>query len=102
MCTNTACDRSHAKSTHFGPCGTLWSVTVQGYPPPPPVVAADPYRAYAVGLVDLEGDGLRVIGRLLVDDPEKVVPGGPVELVLAPLGRDAEGREVVSWQFKPR
>jgi uncharacterized OB-fold protein len=55
-----------------------------------------------VGLVDLEADGLRVIGRLRVDDPEAVSPGGPVELVLAPLGQDAEGRDVISWQFEPR
>jgi hypothetical protein len=26
--------------------------------------------------------------------------GGEVELVLAPLGRDAEGRDVISWQFE--
>lgn len=101
-CHNPDCDHSDTQPAHFGPYGTLWSVTVQGYPPPPPVVAADPYLAYAVGLVDLEADGLRVIGRLLVDDPETVAPGGPVELVLAPLGRDAEGRDVISWQFKPR
>ncbi len=99
-CHNPDCNHSDTQPVHFGPHGKLWSVTVQGYPPPPPVVAADPYRPYAVGLVDLEADGIRVIGRLLVEDPDSVTPGGPVELVLAPLGQDAEGRDVVSWQFK--
>ena len=41
------------------------------------------------------------IGRLLADDPEQVPVGGNVALVIAPLGHDAEGREVLSWQWKP-
>jgi hypothetical protein len=84
----------------FGPRGRLLSVALQNYPPPPPTIAPDPYRPYGVGLVDLP-EGLRVIGRLDVADPEQVEVGGDVELVLAPLGRDGEGREVISWQWRP-
>ncbi len=101
-CHNPDCEHSDIQSVHFGPHGTLWSVTLQNYPPPPPVVAPEPYSPYAVGLVDLEADGIRVIGRLLVEDPQSVPVGGPVELVLAPLGQQEDGREVLSWQFVPR
>ncbi|MDG2335619.1 MAG: OB-fold domain-containing protein [Myxococcota bacterium] len=101
-CHNPDCDHSDIQPAHFGPHGTLWSVTVQNYPPPPPVVAPEPYSPYAVGLVDLETDGLRVIGRLHVEDPTSVKVGGPVELILAPLGSGQDGHEVISWQFEPR
>jgi hypothetical protein len=101
-CHNPDCQHSDIQTAHFGPNGTLWSVTVQNYPPPPPVVAPEPYRPYAVGLVDLESDGIRVIGRLQVEDPESVAVGGPVELVLGSLGHQEDGQDVVSWQFRPR
>lgn len=100
-CHNPECERSDMRDAHFGPRGRLSSVTVQSYPPPAPVVWSEPYTPYAVGLVDLQDENLRVIGRLRVDDPEGVEIGGEVQLVLAPLGRDDEGRDVISWQFEP-
>ena len=100
VCRNPDCDRSEMLDAQFGPRGILMSIAVQNYPPPPPTIAAEPYRPYAVGLVDLP-DGLRVIGRLISDDPEHQDLGGEVELVLAPLGQDAEGRDVISWHWKP-
>jgi uncharacterized OB-fold protein len=99
-CHNPECDRSDMREAHFGPRGRLSSVTIQNYPPPAPVVWTAPYTPYAVGLVDLADERLRVIGRLRVDDPESVEVGGDVELILASLGQDDEGREVISWQFE--
>ena len=101
MCHNPDCTISDMRDALFGPRGTLWSMTIQGYPPPDPVISSEPYQPYAVGVVDLEDHPLRVIGRLLTDTPEGVKIGSSVELVLAPLGRDAEGRQVISWQFQP-
>ena len=51
-------------------------------------------------MVDLV-EGLRVLGRIVSDTPDKVDVGDQVELVLAPLGVDATGAEVISWQFRP-
>jgi len=99
-CHNPDCTRSDMQAARFGPRGTLRSVALQNYPPPAPTVAPEPYRPYGVGLVDMP-EGLRVLGRLAHDQPGTVEPGGQVELVLAPLGRDAEGREVISWLWKP-
>jgi uncharacterized OB-fold protein len=99
-CHNPDCPGSRIEDACFGPSGTLWSVAIQNYPPPPPAVIPEPYTPYAIGLVDLP-EGLRVLGRLAVDDPLSVEVGTAMELVLAPLGQNEAGQDVVSWQFKP-
>ncbi len=101
ICHNPECASSDIQDAQFGPRGRLWSLTIQSYQPPAPVISSEPFQSYAVGVVDLADHPLRVIGRLLTDNPEKVEIGSDVELVLATLGQDAEGREVISWQFKP-
>ena len=98
-CHNPDCDNSKIEDASFGPKGTLWSVTTQAYQPPAPVVSPDPWTPYAVGVVDMP-EGLRVVGRMLSDDPASIEVGCEVELVIASLGKDADGRTVVSWQFK--
>ncbi|HEM47688.1 MAG TPA: DNA-binding protein [Alphaproteobacteria bacterium] len=99
-CHNPDCAHSAMEDARFGPRGRLRSIALQNYPPPAPTIAPEPYHPYGVGLVDMP-EGLRVIGRLVSDEPERVEVGSEVELVLAPLGHDAEGREVISWQWKP-
>ncbi len=71
----------------FGPHGTLWSYSIQNYPPPPPARYDEPYVPYALGVVDL-ADGLRVVGRMKVDDPASLRVGEPVELVVGVLYHD--------------
>ena len=83
----------------FGPSGTLWSVAVQDYPPPPPARFDKPYRPYAMGVVDLD-DGLRVLGQLTAEDPGTVKVGQRVELVIDTLCHDEEGNEITTWKFK--
>jgi uncharacterized OB-fold protein len=41
------------------------------------------------------------MGRIHTDDPEAVRPGVDVELVVEPVKRDEEGREIVTWMFRP-
>ena len=100
VCHNPDCTESRIDDATFGPRGTLWSLAIQDYPPPPPAKYDEPYQPYAIGLVDLD-DGLRVMGRLSSKDPTSVEPGVGVELVLEPLYHEPDGTEVLTWKFKP-
>jgi len=100
VCHNPECSDPAMEDTSFGPRGRIWSCAVQNYAPPPPVVTEEPYEPYAVGVIDLD-DGLRVIGRIDIDDPMNVKVGGNAELVVGKIGADDEGNDIVTWMFRP-
>ena len=100
VCHNPDCRGGKMEEASFGPRGTLWSCAVQDYPPPAPARFDQPYKPYAMGVVDLT-DGLRVLGRMAVDDPRRLEVGIPVELVLDVLCHDEQGSEVITWKFRP-
>lgn len=83
--------------------GTLWTWTVQAFPPKAPPylgpVGAD-FKPYGVGYIELENQ-LRVEARLTESDPNKLVIGMEMELVLEPLGTDEDGNEIVTYAFAP-
>lgn len=81
--------------------GTLWTWTVQAFPPKaPPYLGpvGDDFRPYGVGYVELDGQ-LRVEARLTESDPAKLTVGMPMELVLDTLGVDEDGNEIVTYAF---
>jgi uncharacterized OB-fold protein len=80
-CTSTA-----VVERLLGRRGTLWSWTIQAFPPksPPYAVAdADAFEPYGVGYVELPGE-VRVESRLTVADPDRLRIGMTMELVLEP------------------
>ncbi len=99
-CHNPECSDSKIQDASFGPSGTVWSSSIQNYPPPVPARYDEPYVPYALGVVDLD-DGLRVVGRMAVDDPSSVSVGDRVELVIEPLCHNEDGSEPISWMFRP-
>ncbi len=101
VCHNPDCDASQIEDAAFGPHGVLFSFAVQNYPPPPPAKYDEPYVPYAMGMIDL-AEGLRVLGRIAADDVSALRGGLPVELVVGRLCGDADGNEIVTWQFRPR
>jgi uncharacterized OB-fold protein len=84
--------------------GTLWTWTVQGFPPKSPPYAgnADPatFEPFGVGYVELPGE-VKVETRLTEADPDKLQIGMEMELVIVPLATDAEGAEIVTFAFAP-
>ena len=84
--------------------GTLWTWTVQAFPPKaPPYLgpAGDDFVPYGVGYVELPGQ-LRVEARLTESDPEKLIIGMEMELVIDPLCIDDDGNQVVTYAFAPK
>lgn len=99
-CHHPDCTSSAITDAEFGGRGTLWSYSIQSYPPPPPARYDEPYVPYALGVVDLD-DGLRVVGRVDTDDPSSLIVGGDVELVIGALCHEEDGTALLSWMFRP-
>ena len=55
---------------------------------------------YGFGVVEL-ADGLRIVTCLTESRLERLRPGLPMRLVVAPLFTDEAGRPVLSWAFRP-
>jgi uncharacterized OB-fold protein len=80
--------------------GTLWSWTVQGFPPksPPYAGSAGDFEPYGVGYVELGGE-LRVEGILTTADPDELRIGMSMRAVAWPVpGRPG----IVTYAFTPR
>jgi uncharacterized OB-fold protein len=98
------CSGDSTESVELARRGTLWTWTVQGFPPKAPPYAgdADPktFQAFGVGYVELP-EQVKVEARLTVADPEKLRIGMAMELVIVPLCTDDKGDEVVTFAFAP-
>lgn len=89
----------------LAPVGTLWSYTVQRFPPKAPPFAgpADPtsFEPYAVGYVELAGE-LIVECRLHCTNFAALRVGAPMRLTIVPFGaRTAAGEERLTYAFEP-
>jgi len=84
--------------------GTVWTYTVQRFPPKPPYLGpAEPetFKPYVVAYVSLPGQTM-VESRLTGVEPEDVKIGMEVELVAIPLNPDApDDEQKIIHAFKP-
>ena len=83
--------------------GTLWTWTIQHFPPPPPYIGPadrETFEPYGVGYVELP-EGVRVEGRLTESDPDKLSIGMEMELVLQKFALDEEGNDRMTFAFQP-
>ena len=98
------CMGSETETVELARKGTLWTWTVQGFPPKSPPYAgnADPksFEAFGVGYVELPGQ-VKVEARLTESDPNKLKIGMEMEMVLIPLTTDADGNTVMTFAFAP-
>lgn len=76
--------------------GTLWGWTAVTARPP----GYDGDLPFGFGVVELS-DGLRVITRLTVADPDALHFGQPMHLVADPLQTDDDGTTVITYAFAP-
>lgn len=98
------CAATDVEPVELGRRGTLWTWTVQGFPPKSPPYAGDTdpatFQPFGVGYVELPGE-VKVEARLTEADPSELRIGMEMELVAVPLSTDADGDEVVTFAFAP-
>jgi uncharacterized protein len=98
------CAGSETETVELDRRGTLWTWTIQGFPPksPPYRGEVDPkkFKAFGVGYVELPNQ-VKVEARLTESDPAKLKIGMPMELCLVPLTVNENGDEVVTFAFRP-
>lgn len=98
------CAGANNETVELGTKGTLWTWTIQGYPPksPPYKGPSDPktFEPFGVGYVELPGQ-LKVETRLTVATKEELQIGMDMELVIVPLYTNDDGEEVMTFAFAP-
>ncbi len=62
-CPNPHCDSDTLELVPLSRRGRVWSYTENQYAPPPPYRAADPFEPFALAAVELEAEGLIVLGQ---------------------------------------
>jgi uncharacterized protein len=83
--------------------GRLWAWTTQSFPPPsPPYQGAvgKEFTPFGVGYVELAGE-VKVETRLTTADPDELVIGMEMELVVTPFGTNEDGAQIVTFAFQP-
>jgi uncharacterized protein len=103
FCQNPGCTGDTFDEVELSRTGRIWSYTDARYRPPPPYIAAtDPYEPFALAAVELEDEGLVVLGQVAagysVDD---LRVGARVELVVETLYTDDDGVDRTIWRWKP-
>jgi uncharacterized OB-fold protein len=104
FCRNPRCTSTELDEVELSRRGRIWSYTDARYQPPPPYIpATDPYEPFALAAVELEAEGLVVLGQVAdgygVDD---LTVGAPVELVVEPLYTADDGTVRTVWRWKPQ
>ncbi|MFP6622065.1 MAG: OB-fold domain-containing protein [Myxococcota bacterium] len=95
-CTAQGCDE-----VELGPRGTLYTWTIQRFPPPVPYAGdTENFVPFAVGYIELP-EGVRVESRLTESDASRLSIGMEMELAIEPFAVDDEGRDIVTFAFAP-
>lgn len=80
--------------------GKLDRWTIMRYQPPPPWKGPESMVPFGQGFVSLP-EGVAVAAVLTSADPEDLVIGRDMELVIEKLYNDDDGNEVMSYRFRP-
>ena len=99
-----ACTSHDVEETRLSRRGTLWTWTIQRFPPtaPPYIgpVDRESYVPFGVGYIELP-EGIRVESRLTENDPDKLEIGMEMELVLEKFLEDEQGNDRMTFAFRP-
>lgn len=101
-CPNPVCRGTELEPTPLSRRGRIWSYTDARYEPPAPYVStSEEFTPFAIAAVELETEGLVILGQLTrgvtVDD---VAVGDEVELVTGVLFGD-DDHDHLTWRWHP-
>jgi uncharacterized OB-fold protein len=98
-CPNPECEKdpNNMEPTLLSDHGRLWSWTITTVPPPPPFRFSEPFKPYAIGIVELP-EGVKVVG--LLTTTQKLNIGAEVRLKMCKLYEDEEN-EYITWMWDP-
>lgn len=101
FCRNPECDDGDLQQVELSRTGSIWSYTSASYPPPSPFVAREPFEPFAIAAVELENEGLTVLGQVADGiGVDALRTGMTVELVLRELYQDEE-HVFMTWSWRP-
>ena len=82
--------------------GRVWSYTTSHYPPPPPfVVASEPYEPITIAAVELEDEKMVVLGQCIAGvGPDDLKVGMEMEVTVDTLYSDGDCDYLV-WKWRP-
>lgn len=98
----TRCGGNDLDTFKLGGSGTLWSWTIQLFPPKAPYDGADPggtFQPYGIGYVEMPC-GLKIETRLAATGDPGFAIGQTMRLVLQPYRRDAAGQDIFTYAFE--
>jgi uncharacterized OB-fold protein len=99
-CRNPRCGATDLAEVELSSHGTVWSYTVNHYPPPPPAVAAEDFQPYAVAAVELAEERMVILGQVPRGHEPDLARGSSVDLVLDTLYEDDQA-EYLIWKWSP-
>ena len=99
-CRNPHCQSDDLGEVELSPRGTIWSYTINHYPPPWPAISPEPFRPYAVAAVELSDERIVILGQVPRGSEELLALGSSAELVLDTLYEDGEA-EYMMWKWRP-
>lgn len=100
------CTGSDMREVFLATRGRLWTWTIQGFEPKSPYAAEAPFEPYGVGYVELaaeaEGASAVLVESILSENrADRLHIGEDMELQLVPFRHDGEGRQLVTFCFRP-
>jgi uncharacterized OB-fold protein len=94
------CSRKGIESILLSKEGRLTSYTIQYYMPPPPFKVDKPIVPYAIGLVEFP-EKIQVVGIVVECQLDQLKIGMAMETATMTLYQNDEGKDVITWAFKP-
>ena len=94
------CSSKNLDMEVFSSTGTIYTFTIQRYPPPPPFQASSPWVPRPIAWIDLDESGPRILAPIACA-ADAVKMGAKVELFFEVGWTEASGEEAIVFGCRP-